>query len=311
MPLFGRHRHTSPAGPGQTRRSGAAGTIMPPGWQPVGGRPFDGHLDDAAHEITRIMYGVPRSIPRPGGIGHTTFTDVFRTSIDGRAVTVANAWTVIEPGLFQAGRGTPSVAVCAVELPSVLPVTLIQPRRFPRITSLGETRTGDPVFDDHYQVIGMPRPLAAVTGLSTADAVLTPEVRQRIMAHDDWVFQAESYLLGCVTKGAFRSAEQITTRVGEVLGVVAAIPTSVLPDHVDHSADDLVARFSKIDNIEDAIATLQQLTPQEREQLARSDTPLAAFADVQTPQEAIALFESLDPQRRMQIIAMFMRVQDR
>jgi hypothetical protein len=141
--------------------------------------------------------------------------------------------------------------------------------------------------------------------------VLTPEVQQRIMAHDDWVFHAEHSLLGCITKGAFGSPQEISTRVGEVMGIVAAIPASVLPAHMDHSADDLVARLSKIDSVEGAIAMLQQLTPGEREQLARSDTPLAAFADVQTPEEAMARFGSLDAQRRMQIIAMFTRAEDR
>jgi hypothetical protein len=84
----------------------------------------------------------------------------------------------------------------------------------------------------------------------------------------------------------------------------------VLPDHVDHSEDDLVARISQLTSLEDAMAMLQQLTPAERERLARSDTPLAALADVRTPQEAMARFKALDPQRKMQLITMFMRVKD-
>jgi hypothetical protein len=91
---------------------------------------------------------------------------------------------------------------------------------------------------------------------------------------------------------------------------VAVIPTSVLPDHVDHSADGLIARISRLTSIEDAMTMLQQLTPAEREQLARSDTPLAALADVRTPQEAFARYKALDPQRKMQLMAMFMRVGD-
>ena len=54
--------------------------------------------------------------------------------------------------------------------------------------------------------------------------VLTPEVQQRIMGHDDWVFTAERYLLGCVSPGPFRSAGEVTERIGEVMGIVAAIP---------------------------------------------------------------------------------------
>jgi hypothetical protein len=62
----------------------------------------------------------------------------------------------------------------------------------------------------------------------------------------------------------------VTQRIGEVLAIVAAIPTSVLPDHVDHSADDLLARIS----------------------------------------QAMARFHALDPERKMQLITMFMRVRD-
>ena len=62
--------------------------------------------------------------------------------------------------------------------------------------------------------------------------------------------------------------------------------------------------------MEDAIAFLQGLTPDERERLARSDTPLAAFADVRTPEEAMARFGSLPEARRMQLLAMFARVDE-
>ena len=43
---------------------------------------------------------------------------------------------------------------------------------------------------------------------------------------------------------------------------------------------------------------LEQLSPDDRQRLAQSNTPLAAFADVATPEQAIARLESLDmPQR--------------
>ena len=95
-----------------------------------------------------------------------------------------------------------------------------------------------------------------------------------------------------------------------MLRIVAAIPASALPPHVDHSVDNIMDRFAQVDGVEGAVELLRRLTPQEREQLARSDTPLAAFSDVQTPEEIIARFQSLDAQRRMQIVAMFMRSQD-
>ncbi|HEY1920500.1 MAG TPA: hypothetical protein VGH27_33445 [Streptosporangiaceae bacterium] len=274
------------------------------------GRPFGGHLDDAVHEVTRVMYGAARYLDRPSRVGTTKFTDVYRASIDGRDVTVANALTFIDPGLFQAGRDTPSVAVCMAELPSVLPIVWIRPHRFGGLMNVAQVRTGNPGFDDRFQVIGTPAPLASATGLAGPADVLTPELQRMIMTRNDWVFHAERNLFACITKGAFGSAEEISTRVDEVLRIVAAIPTSVLPAHVDHSVDDIVDRFAQVDGVEGAITLLQRLTPQEREQLARSDTPLAAFADVQTPEEVIARFQSLDAQRRMQIVAMFMRSQD-
>lgn len=216
---------------------------------------------------------------------------------------MANAWTSIEPELRQSTGDAKGAAVCAVELPSMLPIACVQPRRFPAVMLVRNTPTGDPAFDDLFAV-------AALPDAGQQMQVLTPDPRQRIMARDDWVFRAERYLLGCVSKGPFGSVNEVTQRIGEVLAVVAAIPASVLPDHVDHSEDDLIARIGQLTSIEDAMAMLQQLTPDERERLARSDTALAALADARTPQEAIARFKTMDPQRKIQLIAMFMRVGD-
>ena len=99
-----------------------------------------------------------------------------------------------------------------------------------------------------------------------------------------------------------------SSRVTEVLDIVTAIPGSVMPSQVDHSADELVARISRLDDVNDAIAFLQGLTTDERDRLARSDTPLAAFADVRTPEEALARFGALPEAQRMQVLAMFNRV---
>ena len=313
MPLF-RHHHDepvpgrpapAPGGPGAP--SGVAGFASAQGWPPAGDRPFDGHLEDAVAEINRTMHGAARALGemRLHGIrvGATTFADAYRGSIDGRAVIVANAWTNIGPEVRGSTGTMYGAAVCAVELPSILPIMYVQPRCFPPIAHVRESPTGNPAFDGRFLVAGMP---AAGPG----QEVLTPEVQQRIMGRDDWVFRAERYLLGCVSKGPFRSADEVTRRIGEVMGIVAAIPASVLPDHVDHSGDDLIARVNRLTSMDEGLALLQQLTPDERERLARSDSPLAALADVRTPQEAIARFKTLDPQRKMQVMAMFMKVRD-
>ena len=163
------------------------------------------------------------------------------------------------------------------------------------------TPTGDPAFDQLFAVAAMPQPGAL-------DRVLTPEVRQRIMAHDDWVFQPGRYLLGCVSRGAFPSAAAVGQRISEVLGIVAAFPASAGPAHVDHSADDLAARIAGLTSMEEGMAFLVALTPADRERLARSGSPLAPLADVRTPQEAMARFKSLDQQQKMQLMTMFMQV---
>jgi len=241
------------------------------------------------------MYGVPRATDRL--VRETRYGDSFRTSIDGRTVVVTNAVTVIEAVLSEGGRASP-VGVCAAELPAVVLPLCVQSRRFQRIVNMPDVPTGNPAFDSMYRINGSPD---FVRGL-------TPPVQQRIMARDDWVFWIESYLFACVTKGAFRSPDEAMQRVSDVLGILTAIPESVLPRQVDHSQDNLVAQISQLNSVEDAMAWLQGLSDADRQRLAQSNTPLAAFADVRTPQEAISKFESLDQQRRLQLLAIFMRV---
>ena len=242
------------------------------------------------------MHGAARSlgaVRRQGlRIGATTFRDAYRGSVAGRAVIVANAWTNIGPEVRQSTGEWYGAAVCAVELPSLLPLLCVQPRRFPPVAQIRETPAGAAPFDDRFLVTG-----PAGAGEPGAQ-LLTPDVQQRIMAHDDWVFWSERYLLGCVSQGPFRNDGQVAQRVDEVLGIVAAIPSSVLPDHVDHAADDLIARAARLTSMQQGLVFLQQLTPDERDRLARSDSPLAALADVRTPQEAMARLKSLIRSRR-------------
>ena len=138
MPLFGRRRPAPAAPPGLP---GLAGQAVAQGWQPVTGRPFGHDLVDGIHDITRAMYGDSRlGASEPRAVGDTTFSDALRACIDGRTVIVANANTFIDPGLFQAGRFSPDVAVCAVELATIAPGTVVQPDRIQRIMFWGEPR---------------------------------------------------------------------------------------------------------------------------------------------------------------------------
>ena len=63
--------------------------------------------------------------------------------------------------------------------------------------------------------------------------LLTSQVRQLMMIRDDWFFQFERYMLGCIGKGALQSIDEVRERMSQVLAIVAAIPASVVPDHVD------------------------------------------------------------------------------
>jgi hypothetical protein len=300
MPFFGR-RHPAPGPVTPPGLPGLAEQAAAQGWQPVTGRPFGPDVVDGIHDITRAMYGAGRLGANAGRpVGETTFSDAFRTRLDSRTVVVANANTFIDPALFQAGRFSPDVAVCAVELATMVPVTIVQPDRIEQISRWGAAELGNPAFDDRFRVnTGNP---------GFVRQILTPEVQQRISMRDDWVFWLGEHLFACVAKGKFRTTDEISSRVTEVLGIVSAIPATVMPSEVDLSADDLVSRISRIDGVDDAIAFLQGLTPDERDRLARSDTPLAAFADVRTPEEAMARFGSLPEAQRMQLLAMFARV---
>jgi hypothetical protein len=322
MALFGRRKDSTQGIPGGIPRefpggppgqvpggfpgaSGLGQAAFTQGWLPVGNQPFDGHLEGRVPAITSCLWGMNRGVPQQENHNTgTRFHDAFRGSVDGRMVTVANCSTLLLPPGVRRDPGFGGVGACVVEIPSVLPFLCVQPRRIHAVLGgMPAAQTGNPEFDQRFIV-------NAVAALGDARQVLTPEVQQRIMARDDWVFLAERYLLGCFSRGPFGSFDEATARLSEVLAIVAAIPASVLPSHVDHSQDDLVDRISRLTSVEDALAFLQGLTLGDRERLAQSGTPLAAFADCQTPEEAIARFQSLGQGQRMQIIMMFDQVRD-
>lgn len=295
MQLFHRRSVDEPPVPGLAERAAASG------WQPAA-HPFPQDLSDMLFDIALGMYGVGNvSTPDvPGSRARVVVCrDAFRLNDAGRSVTVANVRAIRS---FEAQlRIGPAidVALCAIDLPTILRPGVVYSRRYHLRLHVRDTPTGDPAFDDRYLVTGM---LGSVAG-----TWLTPQVRQLILAHDDWVLVPFGTTMICLSKGPFASADDVVRRIGEVLQLVAAIPTSIVPATVDHSVDDLAARIGRIDTIEDALAFLQRLSDADRERLARSDTPLADFADVRTPEEAMARMQSLPQARQMQLMAMFVR----
>jgi hypothetical protein len=177
----------------------------------------------------------------------------------------------------------------------------IQPRRFPAESRMYQVETGDSAFDGEFRV----------TAGGDVAAILTADVRQRIMSRDDWAFTFSEYLFACVCIGRYESVGDVNAQVQETLKLIGLVPETAIPHQVDHSVDDIAARISRIDSIEDALAFLQGLTPAERQQLAWSNTPLAGFADVTTPAEAMARLNTMPIPERMQLLAMFERVDDR
>lgn len=61
---------------------------------------------------------------------------------------MANAWTNIGGEVQYSTGEWHGAAVCAVELPSLLPLLCVQPRRFPPVAQIRESPAGDPSFDD-------------------------------------------------------------------------------------------------------------------------------------------------------------------
>jgi hypothetical protein len=259
-------------------------------------------LVDQVHQLSWTLYDRRYSTAlydTTSGEHRTHFHDAYRGQVDGRGVVVANAWTNIGPQDLVKLYEMMGVAVCAVELSTLLAL-LIQPRHLPSAEHIRPTPTGNAEFDDRFTSAFAPG----------VQELLTADVQQRIMAHDDWAFVAADNWMVCASRGAFESADDVSRRFDEVTGIVGAFPAALVPTQIDRSVDDLAARIDKIESVEDALAFLQQLTPDDRQRLAQSNTPLAAFADVQTPEQAMARLESLDVQHRMQLLAMFQRVED-
>jgi len=295
------------------RRSAASGTTdsvsgLPElaashGWQPMGQDALRKRFSQV-HELSWILYGRKYSsmVDLQGADPHpTVWEDGYGGPLGDRRVIVANAWTYIGPQDIVKLHELMGVAVCAVELPALCPIMLARPQQLPNFGHLPGHPTGNADFDAR---------IALTLAPFLSPDVMTPEAMQRMAAHDDWVFFAEDYWLVCASRGPFRSADDVTARIDEMLALIAAFPESMMPKTVDRSADDLAARIKNLDTIEDGIAFLQSLTPDDRQRLAKSDTPLALFWDVTTPEQAMQRFETLDVPTRLQLLAMFERVDE-
>ncbi|HEY2812635.1 MAG TPA: hypothetical protein VGJ03_04135 [Acidimicrobiales bacterium] len=268
------------------------------GWQPVDGDPFSSTLTGQVHGLIRTFHGVFRSTTVVNDalvFQKVTYHDVYRGTVGGRAVTVANAWQPVD-AVVAGGAHVEGCGVVAVELATFLLLAGIEPRGRHEGIAGPETPTGNPSFDAAYRVVALG---------TRAEGLVTPEMQDKIAARDDWAFVASETTFAAVCGEPFATADEVSARAGEVVGIVAALPADVARAQVDHSVDDLLVRIAKIDTVEDALAFLQQLSDADRTRLAVSPTPLAKFADVRTPDEAIARLMSMPESERLQVLAMF------
>jgi hypothetical protein len=272
------------------------------GWQPIEGDPFDGGVTDNLWRLNFALYGQREPIGNGAAdtiVRRSTYHETYAGTIEGRRLVVTNHSTnIAQLRLYD----FEAVAVCSVALGTISPVMLIQPRAFPLIARhVPTTASGDAAFDDRFVAI-----LAPTVG----PEVLTDDVRRLLMTRDDWALLGNESSLLCVSRGRYESSDAITRRIDETMSIVHAFPASVVPATIDRSVDDLAARIEKISSIDEALAFLEQLSADDRQRLAQSNTPLAAFADVTTPEQAMQKFESLDVQQRMQLLGMFQRIED-
>lgn len=273
------------------------------GWQPVEGDPFDSGVTSNIWRLNFALYGrrepISPGTSSPVELRRSTYHETYAGTVEGRRLVVTNHSTNIAQLRIYDFE---AVAVCAVELGTISPVMLVQPRAVPLIARhLPTTSSGDAAFDEEFVAV-----LAPTVGAE----VLTDDVRRLLMTHDDWALLGNENSLLCVSRGRYESADAIARRIDEVVSIVHAFPASVVPVEIDRSVDDLAARIERISTIDEALAFLEQLSPDDRQRLAQSKTPLAAFADVTNPEEAMARFESLDMQQRLQLLGMFQRVED-
>jgi len=198
------------------------------------------------------------------------YTDAYFGHHGGRAFLVAAA---------------SGVSVSAVGLPAHVSPLTVQPRRIPPIGRLPEIASGDGGFDHLFRV---------ATAGTSAHVVLTPQLRAAAMAHDDWILHAAGAVLACVGR-LLRTPDDVTTHVAELTGLVGA-----------PAPQDVVARARALRNMGELIAFVVSLSPDDRQRLARSDTPPAIFADLTTPDAVMNRFKALTPAQRVPIMNMWM-----
>ncbi len=126
MALFGRrHREAEPA-PANEELAQAAATL---GLHPIDETGFDSGFLDRIKEASRVLHGFPPRLTTNihAGMPNMFFTDVFRGTMDGRAITVANVRTPMEAMSLEYTAKVHSTSLVVLEMTTLVPYA-VEPR---------------------------------------------------------------------------------------------------------------------------------------------------------------------------------------
>jgi hypothetical protein len=264
MPLFDRPTETSVRSPVAVPELAAYAAQS--GWSPLGAEPLRGVIRDIAASAAVPMYGrLQYDEAESTTLSEVvTLTDGWTGRFDEHNFAVAACWIPYLAGLRQQ-RWLAPVAVCAVTLK--LPARLRMEIRPQPFSSSGHDRkiqaeVGDPEFDQRFSVL-----LSGQVSAQPPKArdLLTPPVRQQIMARDDWIFTALPYAFACARRAAFESAEAVRQQLSAMFTVFGAMPKTAVPTTAEEPGDALVRFLLEAPTLQDARSRLASLSPAERE----------------------------------------------
>jgi hypothetical protein len=137
------------------------------GWNRASDDALDRRLQDIIHRLSWVLHGqrYPNTLVRVAP-QQTYFRDAYAGSVGDRRVLVANAWTNIGPQELVRLYEMKGVSVCAVELPTLSPILLVQTRQYPAVERYPETTTGNSEFDGRFLLAGAPGIGARTTALA-------------------------------------------------------------------------------------------------------------------------------------------------
>jgi hypothetical protein len=219
MPLFGRRAARAgegAAGDGADDTSELGRYALGRSWRPLGPAPFP-ELDAVIHDAVRAWYGLLEYQPLGGAQGGIVYRDAFgggfprayESPLAPREFRCAHAWTVLNTRI--------PASICLLTVGTSLPEAVVGLRpHYSVMHAAPEVTVDDVDFTTRFEVRG-PEP-------ERVRALLVPEVRDRLMARDDWmtVFKGSAVLSVCFA--AFDDGPDVDKRIEQLADLVAQFP---------------------------------------------------------------------------------------